>query len=451
MSVDYDAVIVGAGPAGATAAILLARQGYRVGLIDKATFPRDKACAEYMSPAIEGVLKRLGVLQQVEAARPAHLRGFDIYSPGGRSFRADFAGITRDDGKPYYEYGLALPRSVFDHLLVEQARRRGVTVLEGTRLHDFQVERVGSRQVSVSAKVQMAQAARVREPQAYVSRETLVSPNVSRETYAAAQVEGNGAAAKPTLRARLLVAADGVHSLIARRLGVQQPSARHRKIALVTHMRGIGGLGLYGEMHVGRGRYVGLAPLEPPEVGDLCNVAVVVDESEAPGLAGRVDAFFDEALQGFPALAGRLAEARRVKAILAVSRLAVSARCFSADGVMLVGDATGFYDPFTGEGLYRALRGAELLAGVAGAALAAGDCSARRLSAYDRVHRREFRGKRLVEHIVQELIARPWLCEYVAGRFARRKPLADTIMGVTGDFLPPARVLSPVYVAKLLL
>lgn len=448
MSVDFDVVVVGAGPAGATAAILLARQGYRVGLIDKATFPRDKACAEYMSPAIEGVLKRLGVLQQVEAARPARLRGFDIYSPAGRRFRADFAGVTRDDGKPYYEYGLALPRYLFDHLLVEQARSRSVIVLEGTRLHDFQVERVGSRQVNVNATVQMAQAARVR-----VSRETSSSgAAVSRETRDdTANGESSAPASKTILRARLLVAADGVHSLIARRLGVQQPSTRHRKIALVTHMRGIRDLGLYGEMHVGRGRYVGLAPLEPPEVGDLCNAAVVVDESEAPSLAGRVEAFFDEALRGFPALAGRLAAARRVKEILAVSRLAVSAQRFSADGVMLVGDATGFYDPFTGEGLYRALRGAELLAGVAGAALAAGDCSARRLSAYDRVQRREFRGKRLVEHLVQELIARPWLCEYVAGRFAARKPLADTIMGVTGDFLPPARVLSPVYVAKLLL
>ncbi len=435
MNTDFDAIIVGAGPAGSAAAILLARQGYHVGLMDKASFPRDKACAEYMSPAIEGILKRLGVLGQVEAARPAHLRGFDIYTPGGRSFRADFAGVTRPDGRPYYEYGLAFPRHLFDHLLVERARSLGVTVLENTRLHDFQVERVG-RQASVSVAVQMGQPARVA---------------ASGAAAAPAKAERKAETGTTTQRARLLVAADGVHSMIARRLGVQQPSARHRKIALVTHMRGIRDLGLYGEMHVLPGRYVGLAPLERPEVGDLCNVAVVVDEREAPGLAGRVDAFFAEALRCFPALAPRLAEARRTKNILAISRLAVEARRFSAEGVMLVGDATGFYDPFTGEGIYRALRGAEILAGVAGAALAANDCSAERLRAYDRLHRREFRGKRLIEHIVQELITRPWLAEYVAGRFARRKPLADTIMGVTGDFLPPSRVLSPLYIARLML
>jgi flavin-dependent dehydrogenase len=436
MTFDLDVAVVGAGPAGSATAILLARQGHHVGLIDKATFPRDKACAEYMSPAIEGILTRLGVMEQVESAHPAHLRGFSIYTPAGRAFRADFAGITDATGKAFYEYGLALPRHLFDHLLVERARSEGVEVYEGTRLQVFQVEQAGSKRISVNLALQSAQPTRA---------------GTNGGAAGTIQGERTASVATTTLRARLLVAADGVHSLIARRLGVQRPSRRQRKIALVTHMRGIRDLGVYGEMYVGRSRYVGLAPLEPPEIGDLCNVAIVVDESEAPRLAGRVETFFDEALCDFPALAPRLADARRTKDILAISRLAVSARRLSADGVMLVGDATGFYDPFTGEGIYRALRGAELLAEVAGAALAAGDCSARRLRAYDRRHRHEFAGKRLVEQIVQWLIAHPRLCEHVAQRFARRKHLADTMVGVTGDFLPPSRALSPLFVARLLL
>lgn len=439
MTFDFDVAIVGAGPAGSAAAILLARQGYHVGLIDKACFPRDKACAEYMSPAIEDILRRLDVLEQVEAAHPARLRGFYLYTATGRAFRADFAGITDANGRAFYEYGFALPRSIFDHLLVEQARSEGVEVFEGTRLQGFQVERTSSNQVTINAVVQRTLPARVSRPPVSGALGTHPLPH-----------ESKPAAFTATLRARLLVGADGVHSLIARRLGVQRPSTRHRKIALVTHMRGIHELGRYGEMHVGHGCYVGLAPLEPPEIGDLCNVAVVVDESEAPRLASRIDAFFDEALRNFPALAPRLGEAQRTKGILAMSRLAVSTRRISADGVMLVGDATGFYDPFTGEGMYRALRGAELLAEVSATALANNDCSADRLSAYDRRHRHEFAGKRLIEHLVQGLIARPWLYEHVAERLARRKHLADIMVGVAGDFLPPSRVLSPFYVAQLL-
>ncbi len=439
MAFDLDVAIVGAGPAGSATAILLARQGYRVGLIDKATFPRDKSCAECMSPAIEGILDRLGVLEQVEAAHPAHLPGFDIYSPGGRVCRGDYGGIAAPDGS-YHQHALALPRYLFDHLLVERARSEGVEVLEGTRLQEYQVEGAGSRQVAVSATVQTTQSALVARP----SGDGLSGGKASAS-------ERKASPSSATLRARLLVAADGVHSLIARRLGVHRPSTRHRKIALVTHMRGIRDLGVYGELHVGRGLYAGLAPLEPPEIGDLCNVSIVVDERESKRLAGRVEAFFDESLQTFPALAPRLGDARRTKGILAISRLAVSAQHISADGVMLVGDATGFYDPFTGEGIYRALRGAELLAEVAGAALAADDCSAARLSAYDRLHRREFAGKRLVEHIVQGMVARPWLSDRVASRLARSKSLADTMIGVTGDFLPPSRVLSPFYMARLVL
>jgi flavin-dependent dehydrogenase len=381
-----------------------------------------------MSPAIEGILARLGVLAQVEAAHPAHLLGFAIYSASGQSFRADFAGNRRPNGKPYYEYGLALSRQLLDQLLLEQARHEGVAVLEGTRLQAFHVERTGAK-----------------------GSEPDVTLTLQGTRPASASATGGSTGSLSTLHARLLVGADGVHSMIARRLGVQQMSARQRKIALVTHIRGIANLGVYGEMHVGRTSYVGLAPLEPPELGDLCNVAIVVDEREAPHLAGKREAFFDERLHEFPALVGRLAGALRTKPILAISRLAVKARRYSSDGVLLVGDATGFYDPFTGEGIYRALRGAELLAEVAGNALKLGDCSAARLGAYDRLHRRAFAGKRTVEQIVQLLIAHPALFERATKRFASQKHLADTVVGVTGDFLSPARVLSPVFLAQVLL
>lgn len=439
MTHDLDVAVVGAGPAGSAAAILLARQGYHVGLIDKATFPRDKACAECMSPAVAGILNRLGVLEQVEAEHPAHLLGFDIYAPGGQVFRGEYGGIAAPDGR-YHKHALALPRSTFDHLLIEQARSEGVELFEGTRLQEYQVEGVSSRQVAVHTTVLTAQPA-------------LVSQSLGDGLSAAPHAPGERKTgmSTTTLRVRLLVAADGVHSMIAHRMGAHRPSTHQRKIALVTHMRGIRDLGMYGELHVGRGLYAGLAPLEPPEIGDLCNVSIVVDERESKYLAGRVEAFFNESLQTFPALAPRLQDARRTKGLLAISRLAVTARRFSADGVMLVGDATGFYDPFTGEGIYRALRGAELLADVAGAALADGDCSAARLSAYDRLHHHEFAGKRLVEHIVQGMVARPWLSNRVASRLARSKHLADTMIGVTGDFLPPSRVLSPFFMARLVL
>jgi len=431
MEIEADVVVAGGGPAGAAAALLLARRGYRVTLVDKCSFPRDKPCAEYLSPEVSPVLDRLGVLATVEAHRPARLKGFLVYTPRGRVFRGDFAGVRDGDGRILHETGLALPRVTLDTILLEAARAAGVAILEQARIIACLPYSPSQRQARQPAAITL---------RALYHPPTRSSPHGEPE-----------AAGEITLRAPLVVAADGLHSLIARRLGLHKPSHRLRRIALVTHMRGISDLTSYGEMHVGYGRYVGLAPLEPTAQGDLTNVAIVVDESEGRQIAGRVAPFFDAALQSFPQLARRLETAHRVKPILTTSRLAVRASRLVADGVMLVGDAAGFYDPFTGEGIYRALHGAELLAEVAAGALAAGDCSARRLAAYERLHHHAFAGRRVVEWIVQETITRPWLFHHIAGQLARRKSMADTLLGVTGDFLSPHAVLRPGYLLRLLI
>src|SRR5215831_14372489 len=86
----YDVAIVGAGPAGSACAVHLARAGMDVVLVDRAAFPRDKPCAEYLSPASEPLLDELGVLDALEAAHPARLLGFRIFAPGGHVFQGDF-------------------------------------------------------------------------------------------------------------------------------------------------------------------------------------------------------------------------------------------------------------------------------------------------------------------------------------------------------------------------
>jgi flavin-dependent dehydrogenase len=110
-------------------------------------------------------------------------------------------------------------------------------------------------------------------------------------------------------------------------------------------------------------------------------------------------------------------------------------------GVMLAGDAAGFYDPFTGEGLYTALRSAELLADVAHPALVAGDLSASALSAYARARREAFRDKARVTRALQLVIGRRRLAN-AAARFLQRRPaLLSMLLGVIGDFVPPRELL----------
>jgi flavin-dependent dehydrogenase len=110
--------------------------------------------------------------------------------------------------------------------------------------------------------------------------------------------------------------------------------------------------------------------------------------------------------------------------------------------VLLVGDAAGFYDPFTGEGVFTALQGAELAAPLIARALDVGDTSARALAAYTRERRSAFRDKERVTRLLQFVIGHRSLVNGACGLLARRPHFLDVLLGVVGDFVPPRAVLS---------
>lgn len=400
----YDVAVVGAGPAGSAVATHLARDGWRVVIVDRSFFPREKPCAEALSPAAEPLLAELGALESILASQPARLQGFRIYAPTGSYFQGDFAATRDENGKSIFATGLVVARLRLDAALLDAAKRTGAAVREGWRL-----------------------AALTREVGIWSLR----------------SVSGD------ELQARLLITADGVHSTVAQRLHLHK-TGRLRKVALVAHIRGISGLDDYGEMHVANRRYVGLAPLESPDVGTLCNVAMVVDEArERHTLAGRPQPFLLEALATFPRLRGRLDALEVARRTLAISRMHVRARRIVEDGLLLVGDAAGYYDPFTGEGIYGALASAKLAAGVASKALSADTVEHVALARYQQEHAALFRGKGAVEAIIQSAVRLPPLMNHVAAQLARRKTMADTLLAVTGDFLPTSAVLRPGYLVRL--
>jgi flavin-dependent dehydrogenase len=129
--------------------------------------------------------------------------------------------------------------------------------------------------------------------------------------------------------------------------------------------------------------------------------------------------------------------------------LACHATRFSWHGAVLVGDAAGFYDPFTGEGVYMALRGAQLAAGVIHEALTSGDVSARFLARYDAA-RRELAARYRLEALVQQLILRPRLAEIALSRLAGSPRAAGLLMGVLGGLLPPRQLYTARFAAGFL-
>ena len=179
--------------------------------------------------------------------------------------------------------------------------------------------------------------------------------------------------------------ADGRGSIVARALGLLRPH-RLRRMALVQHVGGLAGFDGRGEIYVDPPDYAILNPVAP----DRVNLGLVVPLRHAVAFRGRMEMFFHARLKQLRHLSPRLEGMRPVGRLRVLGPLAYRVDEPRHAGVALVGDAAGVFDPFTGEGLYTALRSAELLAETAHAALRGGQVSAEALAPYWRGRRRAF-------------------------------------------------------------
>ena len=115
-----------------------------------------------------------------------------------------------------------------------------------------------------------------------------------------------------------------------------------------------------------------------------------------------------------------------------------------------MGDATGFIDPFTGEGIYLSLRSSQLAVGVVKNAFDRSDFSSRQLQYYDLIRRKEFRKKNILSKILQSLIYKPSLCNRVVETLATQKELSNLLVGVIGDYIPANKVVCFQYLLRML-
>lgn len=398
---ECDVLIAGGGPAGAAAAALLARAGFRVLVCDAATFPRHKICGEYLPPAAAACLARLGVLGEVDGLEPLRHAGMAVVAPDGTEVLGRYSGPA--------SFGLSVRRLDLDRVLLENARRSGATVCEGARVTGFARHGLAGFAVAVRS----------------------------------------GAGNPLTIHARALIGADGRNSIVARRLGLRLRPA-HRRWAIMGHFRGVSGPAGHGEMFVTPYGYCGINPLP----GGLANVCIVFDPCRAaaalPGRPG-LGSFFRSAIDAHALTARRMARAELAEGLWTAGPMACRSARSVADAVLLVGDAAEFFDPFTGEGMAMALRGAEMAAEVLGTALLAGDLSAAGLSRYEALRRRAFAAGLRLDRLLQVVLHRPRLASWLARRLRRDQRLADALARVSGEAARASDLLRPGFVARLLL
>jgi flavin-dependent dehydrogenase len=193
--------------------------------------------------------------------------------------------------------------------------------------------------------------------------------------------------------------------------------------------------------------YVGIAPV----AGGRVNIGIVLGPTWRRSLVrDGAEAVCQHIVEATPAISddgGGWRQMPRCDAIVGAWPLGHRVTHRAGEGWLLVGDAAGFLDPFTGEGIHRALVSAELAA-LAIRARLAGRTTAP--EAYDRSMQRRFAAKDAVSWLVQAFLAQPALFEYAARRIAARPAIRSTMGRVIGDLVPATRALDPRYLAALL-
>jgi flavin-dependent dehydrogenase len=371
VSGTLDLLVVGGGPAGATLAALAADAGLQTLVVERARFPRDKVCGEFLSAEGCGVLRRLGVLDQlvisgavwIDACRVTHPRGpaLDLPLP-----------LMRHGGRR----ALGLSRRLLDPMLLSRAAAAGARVLQPWKA---------------------------------------LAPVLEQGRVCGLLIRPVGDESTRELRAKLVVAADGRRSAVGRLLRSSRPkSSLHRPrdwFGLSAHFlspapcphRRI-------ELHLFDGGYAGLGPVE----NDRLNLGLIVTRRTLRECGGSPDRLVERHLMGNPFLRSTLGEARRDGDWKGVGPLRFSRRQATAAGALFVGDAAGTVDPFCGEGMANAMCGAELALPFVLDAVRAGQLTDEMAGGYEKAWRSAFspvgRRVRLLGGLLQrQRLARPVL------------------------------------------
>lgn len=392
---SFDVVIVGAGPAGSSLGTRLAQAGFSVALLDARSFPRSKPCGDAISPGATPLLQELGAWDPLlrETGQAALLEGWRIRSHGGAWTEAGFTRTAMDTPPA----GLAVDRRILDAVLLERARTAGAKIFERTRV--------------------FARHGGDRRCDAVVAR----GPRGEASIY----------------RARMFVGADGLRSRMARLFGPMR-CGRNPRLAFVSRYVGVETAGPWGELRLSEEGVLGYAPI----ASNACNLTLVVPMSSAARIAGDVAGFVRRRIDRYeanPLIAG--GQLLRDVEVTGPFEIAPTRR--TVPGGLLVGDAAGYFDPLTGQGIHRALYGAKLAARTIEASLTHPEAESEALRAYEQALDAWLGPSRRLQRMIDGVVSRRSLMEPATRILRGRAALASRLVDATGDRLPAGDVLQP--------
>jgi geranylgeranyl reductase family protein len=382
---SYDAIVIGAGPAGSTVATLLADAGHSTLLVEREKMPRHHV-GESLMPETYWIFERLGVLDKMRASNCVKKFSVQFVSNSGKASQP-FYFHQHDDRECSQTWQVR--RSEFDQMLFENAAAKGADCIDQARVLDVVFD--GNRATGI--KLQLAQGE---------------SQQIS---------------------SKVIVDATGQNTMIANRLGLRRVDPDLRKAAIWGHFRGA-----WRAEGVDEGATVILHTKDKqtwfwyiPLADDIVSIGCVADTDDLLKDRGSIDSIFAEEVANCPEIESRLKDATLEGQLYAVREFSYSTTQHAGDGWVLVGDAYGFVDPIYSSGVYFALKSGEMAADAIVAGLANNDLSAKQLSCWCE----DFEGG---VQWVRKLVHAFYTNDFSFGRFMKQHPqhsgnLTDLLIG----------------------
>ena len=401
----FDVIIVGAGPAGTTAALYAHRLGLNCILLEKAVFPRDKICGDALSGKSVRIMRELNLLDEVEKLGGSEINRITFGSPSNKQFDIHLQGTKN---KTKITKGFVIPREIFDNYMFEKAdavteTRQGFSVKDLIIENDCVMGIIGKTQNGVEEEI----------------------------------------------RAPIVMGCDGCNSIVARKLGLYEMNMENTSVAVRCYYEGVKELTDQIELHYVKEVNPGYFWLFPAGEG-RANIGIGLSKSDMKKEKRTLRQIMDDVTQT-EYFKERFSDAKQLERPVGWNLpLGSIHRKNHGNGFMLLGDAAGLIDPFTGEGIGNAMVSGQYAMEIAAKCKKTGDYSEITLAEYDVLLWREIGQELRTSTKLQSLARSKFLLNFVINRASRNDEVQNIISGMLTNEIPKDELSSPLFYFKIL-